>query len=98
MSTEKMVMYDDERARFVVEFYRGNAYLHLTIRQWGMDTARELRARWPQIKAILSRIGFDRLYAYNLEKDAEKYKRFMGPFGFVEHRRLNGFIVMECLA
>lgn len=95
MRAESHVFYDDDRARVVFEFWRGKAFIHMTIKQSGIGIMRELRARWPDVKAILKAIGFDVVYAYSLEILAEQWVRFMRPLGFTEVRRKNGLVLME---
>lgn len=87
---------DDERGTFKIEFYRGIAFLHLTLRlpMEGMRAAREL---FPQIKTWLKRMGHDGVCVNIPEGDAKLY-RFERSFGFKEAGRINGRIIMwqEC--
>lgn len=95
MRAEQYVFHDDDRARVVLEFWRGKAFIHMTIKKIGMDVMREIRARWADVKDVLKTIGFDVVYAYNLEILAEQWTRFMRPLGFTEVRRQNGLVLME---
>ncbi len=93
---EKYVWFDDERARLVIEFFRGRAYVHLKIRKWGMDVVREARTRWPEIRSALQGCGYPTVYTYNNVSDADpKWMRFAALFGFAEKARRNGVVVME---
>lgn len=92
---EKTVFYDSADGRMVAEFFHGRVFLHLELRQWGMESAKKLRALWPAIKAALRSIGYVTIYAYNHEADA-RWPRFMSWFGFTELRIRNGWRLMEC--
>lgn len=94
MKGERYVFYSDERARCVIDFLRGRAFLHLEVRKFGVETLLEIRARWPALKVILKTVGFKIIYAYAPEENAEKLLRFAKPFGFIEIKRRGGLILM----
>lgn len=91
---EKYVFYDSPLGRFAVEFFRGNAFLHLTMKGGSLDAMRAVRERAPHILAVLRKLRCRHIYAYNREGDAI-WPRFMARFGFMEVRRKNGWILME---
>lgn len=90
------MFYDSALGRFVAEFFRGDAVCHLTMKSWSIDAMREVRARAPEVLAVLRKIGARHIYAYNAEgREEQKWLRFMGLFGFHEVRRANGWILVE---
>lgn len=91
---EKMVLFDDERARFVAEFFRGRVYLHLKVRKWNLSTLKLMLELWPEFRRIFFNIGYPKVNAYYPVTN-KLMPRFSGMFGFREVKRNNGWVLLE---
>lgn len=96
-TAEKITLYDAPDGRFVVELYRGQAYLHLEVRQWGVETLRKMRALWVEFSQSLANAGVKNLRAYYRRDmpDPEKWVRFMRMFGFSPMLETKNWMMME---
>jgi hypothetical protein len=87
-----LTVVDDERATFRIEFFRGLAFLHLTVKL-PVKAMRDAKRIFPQIKAWLKSVGHEVVYVLIPEGD-EKLYRFEQFFGFREVKRRRGHILM----
>lgn len=90
----RATIYDDEAMRMVLEFYGAQVYVHLRVHRWSASVLRLMRARWPQVKALLGSVGYNAIRAFAKESNAN-ICRFASLFGFAELHRRDGWIVME---
>jgi hypothetical protein len=90
--SEWYTVVDDERGTLKLEFFRGMAFLHLDFRLplAGMRAAKEL---FPDVKRILARLDYRRMYVIIPEGNDKLYK-FEQHFGFSEEKRAGGQILM----
>ena len=93
-SCEKVVFYDSQLGRFVVEFFRGRAFLHLKLGEKKKEAVRVMLALWPEYRKILRAIGYTKLYAYNREEIIE-WPAFMRHLGFIPVLNRKGWLFME---
>ena len=90
---ERYTFYDGPLGTLIAEFFKGKAFLHLSLKAGSVDAVRKARDLFPEVKAILRAIGFKDVYAYNRETET-KWQKFMAGFGFTERRRRDGWVLM----
>lgn len=87
-----LTVVDDERGTLKIEFYRGQPFLHTTFKQ-PMAAMRVARDYLRAVRAWLKRMGHYEVFAAVKEGNAQLY-RFAERFGFVEYKRVNGYILV----
>ena len=93
MIDERVVLYDNDICRLVLEFYRGRAYIHLKVRRWSAGVLKMMRKHWPDVKQTVADFGYRELWAGFPETNL-LLPRFAGMFGFREVLRRNGHVGM----
>lgn len=88
-----MTVCDDARGSVKLEFYRGCAFLHLTL-LLPMEGMRAVKAQFVQVKAWLKSMGHACVFV-NIPEADEKLYRFERHMGFEPVRRVNGHIIMR---
>lgn len=83
---EKVVFYESNYLRCVLEFYQGRVFLHLKVRRWDVRMLRFIRGRFPVLMGVLSELGFSKVEAYFPTANAQTL-RMAEKFGF--HRTLS---------
>ena len=96
MSAEFYTVIEDERGTLRLEFYRRMAFVHLTF-NLPLEGMRAAKHMWPELKALLSRMGYAAVHVI-IPDDDERLYRFERHFGFEEIKRDGGAILMaqEC--
>lgn len=92
---ETVVFYENSRVRCVLEFWRGRAFLHLRVKQWGIATRRLIADRMIALKRVLKELGYAKLEAFFPDSDPRILKMAQ-RFGFRAVRHHNGWFLVEC--
>ena len=86
---------DDQRGTLLLEMHPTHGpFLHLDLRQWGMDVAHSLHDGFTTMKRTLKACGHPYVNVIINEGD-EKLYRFETFFGFKEIARKDGLIYMR---
>ena len=82
----------DERGKFAylgIEPIGNDATVHFVYDRFTNETLKTTKQDWIDVKALIRRMGFNRVFAtkeYTDKDDCEKFSRFIRHFGFTNSR------------
>ena len=87
---------DDARGKLCIEMHEVHGpFLHLTLKEWGLDVARQLRDGFVVMKRTLRACGHTHISVIMPSVYDDKLYRFLRLYGFREVKRGGGQILMR---